>query len=393
MTTTSLNCSHDATLGWESTWLLCKRFLYRNQLRASELRDVIRHQGTASTSLGEVSLSHIRPYVRLNDREFVEAQPKTWEFVQPVDRDQRFKFCTECAAFGYHSVLHELSWLERCPIHSIELISQCETCQKSLTRQFPGYVGQSANTLACGHVWTQANVLDTPQLEIGQIAELGTWLRVIRERAVDESWRLILFVPPNYPVVLSRYYPELLELVSRVVPPSDAIHRLLPRPAERSGKLKTSESYPRENWFETCLQDLEGKLAAARVANKPDLEYDLRLFSSRFEFRKLGKDGIRDLVDRFAKSFGLFDQFADGLKLSSSELEFASYGFFRRYLDAEWPGKRASGRWTYGHLRRLIVWVGRPLGLIVRQRGATKLHWVSLNSEVTLPIETNKRVE
>ncbi|WP_176072378.1 hypothetical protein [Paraburkholderia mimosarum] len=44
-------------------------------------------------------------------------------YAPPPDRRARHsvRYCDECAQRGYHSYLHELNWLSRCPFHMCEL--------------------------------------------------------------------------------------------------------------------------------------------------------------------------------------------------------------------------------------------------------------------------------
>lgn len=44
----------------------------------------------------------------------------------PVKRALRL--CPECAERGYHSAVHQLPWLARCPLHGCELVSRCKRC-------------------------------------------------------------------------------------------------------------------------------------------------------------------------------------------------------------------------------------------------------------------------
>jgi len=55
--------------------------------------------------------------------------PLAWQNEHPILREIQFgvrhdddlHFCPECVAQGYHSALHEVSWLSRCPIHRASL--------------------------------------------------------------------------------------------------------------------------------------------------------------------------------------------------------------------------------------------------------------------------------
>lgn len=60
-----------------------------------------------------------------------------------------FRYCPACLRQGFHTLLHQLPWVRRCPWHRMRLLTKCAVCDSSLTlRGDPGH-----QLLACrnGH--------------------------------------------------------------------------------------------------------------------------------------------------------------------------------------------------------------------------------------------------
>lgn len=51
---------------------------------------------------------------------------------QALDERKFFKHCSKCARLHYHSVIHNLPWIENCPIHNILLTKICKYCDTNL---------------------------------------------------------------------------------------------------------------------------------------------------------------------------------------------------------------------------------------------------------------------
>lgn len=60
-----------------------------------------------------------------------------------------FRFCPECLRFGYHTLLHQLPWISRCPWHGAQLRTECLRCGHLL--RLDGLHGSWLGTCHCGY--------------------------------------------------------------------------------------------------------------------------------------------------------------------------------------------------------------------------------------------------
>jgi hypothetical protein len=60
-----------------------------------------------------------------------------------------FRYCPECLRFGYHSLMHQVPWLGRCPLHGAQLRTGCHRCGAAL--RLDGTTGQWLGVCHCGH--------------------------------------------------------------------------------------------------------------------------------------------------------------------------------------------------------------------------------------------------
>ncbi|QBR04277.1 hypothetical protein [Paraburkholderia pallida] len=72
----------------------------------------------------------------------------------PRDRyHAAFRYCRQCAAHGYHSVLHQLAEEDRCAAHRQELRTRCPQCH----RQSPFVINSSVIEAPFRCVWCRAH--------------------------------------------------------------------------------------------------------------------------------------------------------------------------------------------------------------------------------------------
>lgn len=91
------------------------------------------------------------------------------------------RLCPSCTLLGYHSVVHQIAGLERCPIHGDPLIEACPVCR----RHFGAYNIRRAHAFACPHCGNSllANSLLTvfpTELKVAEkrrIAPILAWIR------------------------------------------------------------------------------------------------------------------------------------------------------------------------------------------------------------------------
>ncbi|MFM0415842.1 hypothetical protein [Paraburkholderia aromaticivorans] len=72
----------------------------------------------------------------------------------PGDRyHATFRYCRQCAAHGYHSVLHQLAEEDRCAAHRLKLRTRCPQCR----RQSPFMINSSVIEAPFRCVWCRSH--------------------------------------------------------------------------------------------------------------------------------------------------------------------------------------------------------------------------------------------
>lgn len=94
-----------------------------------------------------------------------------------------FRYCPECLRYGYHTLLHQLPWIDRCPWHGAQLRPQCRRCGHPL--RLDGLHNLWLGTCRCGydHVDERLAVkgfASTDEIERACNSYLD-WARVSRE--------------------------------------------------------------------------------------------------------------------------------------------------------------------------------------------------------------------
>lgn len=66
-------------------------------------------------------------------------------------RTNNLTFCSDCMKIGYHSNLHQLKLLDRCPFHNTLLQFQCVVCHNEIPYILDDKWSMSPFTCKCGH--------------------------------------------------------------------------------------------------------------------------------------------------------------------------------------------------------------------------------------------------
>lgn len=111
--------------------------------------------------------------------------PGTWD---PAARP--LSLCPECARFGYHSSIHQLPHIKRCPWHRVRLLSACPRCKSDLHPNFPG--SDDIGVCRCTHDFFSHGRASVRQKEFpaGDVLRvgLGDWIRACSHRA---TWTVL----------------------------------------------------------------------------------------------------------------------------------------------------------------------------------------------------------
>lgn len=65
------------------------------------------------------------------------------------EADWQFRYCPCCLRYGYHTLLTQLPWIQRCPWHGVRLRSRCVKCDRPMT--LDGAHERRLLMCACGH--------------------------------------------------------------------------------------------------------------------------------------------------------------------------------------------------------------------------------------------------
>ena len=93
--------------------------------------ELVRSFGSAARSAGA---SHLKGLPRRSDDGATPAATRPYQVVELLERPERrrysevLRYCRHCMARGYHSVLHQIESVKRCPAHRCALESICRRC-------------------------------------------------------------------------------------------------------------------------------------------------------------------------------------------------------------------------------------------------------------------------
>lgn len=162
---------------YESIWGIIEKFKYANSLCNSDISKLVRAKTPRSTfyiyssmyaSNNTIERTLLAELVR-NDI-FSTTANQLKELMGPLYNtcdirkymNEKWRYCPECIKIGYHSMYHQLSFLDRCIFHDIELKTECPSCQKksSYVMEYRGI--DQAFRCTCGYDY----LLGTNPLEI-----------------------------------------------------------------------------------------------------------------------------------------------------------------------------------------------------------------------------------
>jgi hypothetical protein len=131
--TRPFNWRHGCVSPYESIWSIAQKFTFLNR---TGFRQFSAFVGGAGASRGSPRTLEGIPVERVRDALGLEsvcfaACPVNMLMPLPLRAlpiRRVLRLCPDCAQRGYHSAIHQLPWLTRCPIHGCELITRCKRC-------------------------------------------------------------------------------------------------------------------------------------------------------------------------------------------------------------------------------------------------------------------------
>ncbi|MGB4657972.1 MAG: hypothetical protein WBI07_02185 [Mobilitalea sp.] len=63
----------------------------------------------------------------------------------------KLKYCPKCMSYGYHSLFHQLSFIDKCLVHDIDLVDKCPSCSQDIPYSYYLKSDQHGYECACGN--------------------------------------------------------------------------------------------------------------------------------------------------------------------------------------------------------------------------------------------------
>ena len=162
---------------YESDDNAVRRFLMANKIKGTQGYTRIRLEksdsGTKKMARAIIQVYQGEKYWKDNPWLFL----KNWSIIFPSRRH-----CPECAKECFHSHAYNYQWLERCPIHNVDLVKYCPECEKPWPHDFE--LLQRGKCWICGTHRPSSRKLRTQQLREHKESEI---------RMLEVLWHLKSF--------------------------------------------------------------------------------------------------------------------------------------------------------------------------------------------------------
>lgn len=156
---------------WESSWSILSKICVSNSANGYELyKGLVKKQNTYRIYADYKHCFVITPNIdselfvksldfNLNEYLKMESSELLGPFYTNVlDNlyfqmfyDTGLKFCPDCIKNGYHSMFHQLTFLDQCLIHNIKLKKNCPQCSKNIPYNFSMQAYQTGYRCQCGY--------------------------------------------------------------------------------------------------------------------------------------------------------------------------------------------------------------------------------------------------
>ena len=174
------------------------------RLNVFEPIDLFRHLGIRtrrSDNLSEVMTFSEARQTALAGALRLSSAPPTWNLTawypfqasSEVLRAQwRFRYCPLCMRVGYHTLLHQLPWIHRCPWHSVALSTACRRCGREVCALADWLPDQNL-ACPCGHALLSTD--DALAQSAGSLPGASNFIAGYLEWAAQERTRTVLIAP------------------------------------------------------------------------------------------------------------------------------------------------------------------------------------------------------
>lgn len=207
----ALNWRRHAVSQFESLWSIGHKFAHLNRVGAVELRRLLgRPEWTKKPGhgafywneeradlhrLGYLDPDRLMECLHL-DKSQVEQAIVTGYALPAFETGNQpllatwhsLRYCPRCLEKGFHSPLHQLVWIARCPIHDVPLVDRCPGCGEFIPYLLVPKVLANPYGCKCGHVlWPGRDAVHWPiplnESEERLLAEYARWRTEIRRQS------------------------------------------------------------------------------------------------------------------------------------------------------------------------------------------------------------------
>lgn len=182
----------------ESLWMLTRRFIWLNLPSRADMKGVIPYGPYGLSLLLRNVTRHqfaemkLRQCLPLSHSQWLEATLDEHSFRRHIYSDIRF--CGECLMLGYHTVIFQLRFVSRCPLHHCELIRGCPRCGAHISSELTKDCFNAPFACPkCRFPWTTGELsVDPPPIDCCRsVKELIEWCSKIAK------WPRIESFPPE----------------------------------------------------------------------------------------------------------------------------------------------------------------------------------------------------
>lgn len=103
------------------------------------------------------------------------------------------RVCPRCLAHGYHASIHDLTFLDRCPIHGCDLLDACASCGRGIPFNPPLH---DPFTCGCGEALPVERG-EIGDIELEPLRQTAAWIHAFRHGMYGKSRRQSLPMEPR----------------------------------------------------------------------------------------------------------------------------------------------------------------------------------------------------
>lgn len=222
---------------YESIWSLQRKFSYLNRIGQIQTREAIVELRGGGVS-GDLDVNNpVLKYLGEPFRIFNSCSLS--KFLVPASISgaprkfavKNLRYCEACISRGYHSPIHQLSWLSLCPIHLLPLHESCLKCGKEIpmTRWADGNSTSSFRTGGAEFcdckIWPKMYSLEWPAgLRLSEAKPIGAYLRWLRDLEFTPELKSAYAAKKAFGDCSEH---QLIDIWRQVLPPPKAVEGFL----------------------------------------------------------------------------------------------------------------------------------------------------------------------